>query len=84
LVYDVTEPDSLESLVRWRDEILEAVEQQTFLIVGNKIDLERTQQPRQAQEFADSLQAPYLETSALDGSGVAQLFETLAKLSLPE
>ncbi len=84
LVYDVTEPDSLESLVRWRDEILDAVEQQTFLIVGNKIDLERTQQPRQAQEFADSLQAPYLETSALDGSGVAQLFETLAKLSLPE
>ena len=84
LVYDVTEPGSFESLVSWRDEILEAVEQQTFLIVGNKIDLERTQQPQQAQEFADSLQAPYLETSALDGSGVAQLFETLAKLSLPE
>ena len=84
LVYDVTEPGSLGSLVRWRDEILEAVEQQPFIIVGNKIDLERTQQPEQAQEFANSLQAPYLETSALDGSGVAQLFEKLAKLSLPD
>ncbi len=84
LVYDVTDPESLTSLARWRDEILEAVEQQPFISVGNKIDLERTQQPQQAQEFANSLQAPYLETSALDGSGVSQLFETLAKLSLPE
>ncbi|MFQ5942985.1 MAG: Rab family GTPase [Anaerolineales bacterium] len=84
LVYDVTEPESLASLERWRDEILEAVEQQPFVVVGNKIDLERTQQPDQAQEFANSLQATYLETSALDGSGVTQLFETLAKLSLLE
>lgn len=82
LVYDVTEPESFANLARWRDEILEAVEQQSFVVVGNKIDLERTQQPQQAQEFADALQAQYLETSALDGSGVAQLFETLAKLSL--
>lgn len=84
LVYDVTEASSFERLVQWRDEILEAVEQQPFVIVGNKIDLERTVQPQQAQEFANSLQAPYLETSALDGGGVAQLFETLAKLSLPD
>ena len=84
LVYDVTEPESLGSLPRWRDEILDAVEQQPFIVVGNKIDLERTVQPDQAQQFAASLQAPYLETSALDGSGVAQLFEALAKLSLPD
>ena len=84
LVYDVTEPGSLENLGRWRDEILEAVEQQLFIVVGNKIDLERTQQPEQAQEFANSLQAPSLETSALDGDGVAQLFETLAKLGLQD
>ncbi|MCH7609891.1 MAG: GTP-binding protein [Chloroflexi bacterium] len=82
LVYDVTDPESFANLARWRDEILEAVEQQSFVVVGNKIDLERTQQPQQAQEFADELRAQYLETSALDGSGVAQLFETLAKLSL--
>ena len=83
LIYDVTEPDSLKSLVRWRDEILGAVENQKFIVVGNKIDLERNQVPEHAQQFADLLRAPYLETSALDGSGVAELFETLAKLSLP-
>jgi len=84
LVYDVTEPDSLKSLVRWRDEILGAVENQKFVVVGNKIDLERKQVPEHAQQFADLLKAPYIETSALDGSGVAELFETLAKLGLPD
>ena len=84
LVYDVTEPDSLKSLVRWRDEILGAVENQKFVVVGNKIDLERKQVPEHAQQFADLLKAPYIETSALDGSGVAELFETLARLSLPD
>ncbi len=82
LVYDVTEPESIASLPRWKDEILGVVEQQPLVIVGNKIDLERTVDPAQAQEFANILQAPYLETSALDGNGVAALFETLAKLSL--
>ena len=83
LVYDVTEPKSLESLVRWRDEILGVVEDQPFVVVGNKIDLERNQPPEHAQQFADILKAPYLETSALDGIGVAELFKTLATLSLP-
>ena len=55
LVYDVTEPDSLESLVRWRDEILDVVDDQPFVVVGNKIDLECTQQPEHAQQFADLL-----------------------------
>ena len=84
LVYDVTEPESLESLVRWRDEILEAVDDQPFIVVGNKIDLRRTQQPEHAQQFADLIKAPYLETSALDGNGVSKLFEALATLSLSE
>lgn len=84
LVYDVTEPESLENLVRWRDEILDAVDDQPFIVVGNKIDLERTQQAEHAQQFADLIKAPYLETSALDGNGVAQLFEALATLSLAE
>ncbi len=84
LVYDVTEPESLESLVRWREEILEVVDDQPFVVVGNKIDLERTQQPEHAQQFAGLIKAPYLETSALDGNGVDQLFEALATLSLSE
>ena len=82
LVYDVTMPDTFNSLTRWRTEILEAVPEQPFVIVGNKIDLERVQARDQAEAFAQSIQASYLETSALSGEGVPDLFEALAKMSL--
>ena len=82
LVYDVTEKESLMSLERWKGEILEAIQEQPFVVVGNKIDLERTVPSEQAQKFAEIIGAPYVETSALDGTGVPDLFETLAKLSL--
>lgn len=82
LVYDVTEPESFSHLERWRQEILGAVEQQPFVVVGNKIDLQRTQGAEEVQAFAQSIGAPHLETSALDGRGVPDLFEALAKLSL--
>ncbi len=82
LVFDVTMPDTFANLARWREEILEAVSEQPFLVVGNKIDLDRVQARDQAEAFAQSIQAPYLETSALSGEGVPALFETLAKLSL--
>lgn len=83
LVYDVTSKDSLINLERWKGEILEAVQEQRFVVVGNKIDLERTIQANLAQKFAEIINAPYIETSALDGNGVSDLFETLARLGLP-
>lgn len=82
LVYDVTDPESFNSLAKWRQEILEAIQQQPFVVVGNKIDLERVQPREQAEAFAQSFGARYIETSALNGSGVSDLFEALAKLGL--
>lgn len=81
LVYDVTAPDSFANLARWQQEINEVVPEQPFVVVGNKIDLERTLPQEQAAAFAQSIGAAYLETSALSGEGVADLFTTLAKLS---
>ncbi len=82
LVYDVTVPETFEHLRRWREEVLQAMPEQPFLVVGNKIDLERVQAREQAEGFATEIQAAYLETSALSGEGVPALFETLARLSL--
>lgn len=82
LVYDVTEPESFAHLERWRGEILKAVDEQPLVVVGNKIDLERSQTLEAAQAFAHSIGAEHLETSALDGRGVPALFESLAKLGL--
>jgi small GTP-binding protein len=79
LVFDLTNPESFASLARWREEILEAVPGQRFIVIGNKTDLDRVQNPEQAEAFAASMDAPYLETSALSGQGVPLLFETLAR-----
>jgi Ras-related protein Rab-1A len=82
LVFDVTDPQSLADLVRWREEILAAVKEQKFLVIGNKVDLERVVPEEQGKAFADSIGAPYLETSALTGAGVKWLFQGLARLAL--
>lgn len=82
LVYDVTVPASLINLKRWRDEVLRTVPEQPFLVVGNKIDLARTVRAEFGRKFASYIGAPYLETSALTGKGVAALFETLAMLAV--
>lgn len=81
LVFDVTQAETLAKLSRWRDEILEAVQRQPFLVIGNKIDLPRGVPPERGRAFADSIQAQYLETSALTGSGVTALFEAIAKMA---
>ena len=82
LVYDVTSLASLGNLKRWRDEVLAAVPEQPFVVVGNKVDLERSVRAELAQAAAAYLGAPYLETSALSGEGVAALFQTLATLAV--
>ena len=83
LVYDVTRMASLGNLKRWRDEISEALPGQPFVVVGNKVDLERTVSKELGQRAAAFFGAPYVETSALTGEGVARLFETLAVLAAP-
>ena len=82
LVYDVTESQTLKDLIRWQEEVLSAVQEQPFLIVGNKTDLVRAVPTEEGKDFAESIGAHYLETSALTGDGVPTLFETLARLAL--
>lgn len=82
LVYDVTDPESFNNLPRWHTEILDAIQKQPFVVVGNKTDLERIQPRAAAEAFAQSIGAQYVETSALDGRGVSDLFEALARLGL--
>jgi small GTP-binding protein len=82
LVYDVTNMASLGNLKRWRDEVLEVLPGQPFVVVGNKVDLERTVNPEVGRRAAAYFGAPYVETSALSGEGVTELFETLAVLAV--
>jgi small GTP-binding protein len=81
MVYDVTKSISLINLRQWRAEVLSAVSGQKLLVVGNKVDLERSVHTPVGQAFAAYIGVPYLETSALSGGGVSLLFETLARLA---
>ncbi len=82
LVYDVTDPISWENLPRWQAEIARVVPGVRFLVVGNKVDLERQVPRQQAIAWAQSRRLPYLETSASTGQGVRLFFEGLARLTL--
>jgi small GTP-binding protein len=81
LVYDVTYPESLVHLERWREEITEILPDQQFVVAGNKIDLVQTRGYKKGVNFSDSISAHYLETSALSGEGVADLFTAMAQIA---
>lgn len=80
MVYDVTDRQSFEDLPRWREEAQKVVNHNRFLVVGNKIDMpERLVTPTEGKQYAASIQAAYLETSAKTSEGVPRLFELLAR-----
>lgn len=82
LVFDMTSRESLAHLETWRQEILKAVPNQKFLLVGNKTDLPRAITSQTAAAYAARINATYVETSAATGAGVPPMFEALARLAL--
>lgn len=82
LVHDVTNPESLDHLQNWYEEIVAIVPNQRFLMVGNKIDLLPDYDTTEAKKFAASIKAPYLTTSASTGEGVQKMFLGMAYLAL--
>jgi small GTP-binding protein len=79
IVFDLSRPDTLEHLTAWKQEAQGAAANVRFLVVGNKADL--TAVRGAGKKLADSIQAPYVETSAQSGEGVAEMFESLARLA---
>jgi len=81
MVYAVTQPVSAENLPRWNAEITRICPTAQFMVVGNKIDLERRAEASPVKEWASSLNYPYVETSALNAQGVNEFFALLAHLA---
>jgi small GTP-binding protein len=79
LVFDLAVPATLERLAAWRAEVQANAPAAQLMVVGNKLDLAKARGAGKA--FADSIGAPYVETSAQSGEGVAELFVLLAKLA---
>lgn len=79
LLYDTSDPRSIDSLAYWHEEVSSIVgESCIFIIVGCKTDLRPALGVmRKAHSFCDLIGAEsYLDTSANHGSNVIELFET--------
>jgi small GTP-binding protein len=88
IVFDVSRASSFLTLKRWVEELKVKGPPDIFLVVcGNKIDLEasgdRKVSKSEASEFATSIGAWYIETSARDGTNVKELFEHVAQEIAP-
>ena len=79
IVCDLTRHTTLDSCAKYVQQVRAVNWSAPIVMVGNKLDLAKTRGMGKA--FADSLGAPYIETSAQSGEGVAALFETMAKLA---
>lgn len=77
IVYDTTDQESFNNVRTWLYEIDRyASENVNKLLVGNKVDLveKRAVDKDAAKQFADSLEIPFLETSAKNSTNVEQAF----------
>ncbi len=89
VVFDVTNPKSLENCLKWAQEATNYAKNSLkyIYLIGNKIDLEedRLVNPENienvAQHFRESLSFPVelYETSALTGENIIELFETMSR-----
>ena len=81
LVYDVTKLHSYQTLQRWVRELKHTGPENVLLtIVGNKSDLtqERTVSREDAEAYAESIGAVYMEVSAKTGENVKEVFDDIA------
>jgi Ras-related protein Rab-2A len=83
LIYDVSKFHSYHTLSRWVRELKQFGPPNILLtVVGNKADLAheiRNVDQNEAREFAKSIGAVYMETSAKNNINVDQLFQELAR-----
>ena len=82
IVYDTTQKTSFENIDKWMSEIKEkSSKDMKLMIIGNKIDLkdERQVETDEALAKAQTLEAPIMETSALDATNVKEAFYDLLK-----
>lgn len=81
-VFDVTEPQTLDSLQNWIREfrtINPGASPLSLIVVGNKTDLPKPHVPQERIDaFVSEFHCKYLEASAKTGSEVSTIFETLA------
>jgi Ras-related protein Rab-5C len=83
LTYDITNSQSFEGLNFWLKELNDKVNKDNMLLflVGNKCDVDNNMKrvsSKEAKEFAEQNNMFFFETSAKTGTGIKELFKTIA------
>ena len=79
LIFDVSNKKSFSNLNIWLEDINNNIKGDVSIVLcGNKIDLERNVSFEEAQNFANSNDFIYCETSSKDGINVESAFEKVA------
>jgi small GTP-binding protein len=82
-VYDITNEKTFEEIKNyWYNETKENVEEDViYCLVGNKNDLyeEEKVSEKEAQEYADQINAIFKSTSALSNTGIPNLFDNVVR-----
>jgi len=83
IVYSITTRTSFLNLSAFHDQILRVKDEESFpvVIVGNKCDLEKDRcvTTHEGKHFADSIDAPFYETSAKARINVEEAFYQLVR-----
>jgi len=82
LVYDITDEDSFRKVQTWVKELKKMLGSDICLVIaGNKVDLEkkRNVDRRTAEQYADSVGAAHIHTSAKLNQGIEEVFQTISQ-----
>lgn len=82
LVYDITSKDSFQALQKWHNNIKDIISSDVVIaVVGNKEDMvdREAVSLAEAKNFAESIKALHMRTSAKHGDGVKELFVELGR-----
>ena len=84
-VFDLTSSQTLLKIPGWISSIKKTVKKTIpMILLGNKADLKREVDRREAEDTAKRLDCDYLETSAKTGQNVEQAFEKIAKACIED
>lgn len=82
LVFDITSLASFNSLSKWHQTVIDIADPKvSFIVVGNKVDLEDNREvtTEKAESYSSTIKAKYIETSARTPINIEDLFLLIAK-----
>jgi small GTP-binding protein len=81
VVYDVSRTETLKGAKVWVNDVKKFVGNDLpVIVIGNKIDLQRKVSREEGEQFADTLGAKFIETSAKTGENIPEAFREVASI----